>query len=72
MPKSEPMAGFVYIMSYRRDGTRYVGVTSDLPRRAFEHREGAVEGSASRYGLKRLVYYESYSDIGDALHAKKI
>jgi len=65
------MTGFVYIMSNKRDGTLYVGVTSNLSRRAFEHREGAVEGFASRYGLKRLVYYESYSDIRDALQREK-
>ena len=58
MPKSAPMAGFVYIVSNKRDGTLYVGVTSNLSRRAFEHREGAVEGFASRCGLKRLVYCE--------------
>jgi putative endonuclease len=65
------MAGFIYIMSNRRDGALYVGVTNNLSRRVFEHREGAVEGFTSRYGLKRLVYYESYPDIRDALQREK-
>jgi putative endonuclease len=47
--------GFVYIMSNRPNGTLYVGVTSDLPRRAWEHRTGAADGFTKRYGLKRLV-----------------
>ena len=45
----------VYIMANRRKGTLYVGVTSDLGRRAFEHRTGAIEGFTKRYDCKRLV-----------------
>ncbi|MDB5366144.1 MAG: hypothetical protein JWM77_2071 [Rhodospirillales bacterium] len=59
--------GWVYIMTNRRDGTLYIGVTSDLARRAWEHREGAVEGFTKRYGLKRLVYAERHDDIRDAI-----
>ena len=47
--------GWVYIMSNRRNGTLYVGVTSDLSRRIWEHREGLIDGFTKRYGLKRLV-----------------
>jgi putative endonuclease len=50
--------GWVYIMSNRRNGALYVGVTSGLSRRAWEHREGLIDGFTKRYGLKRLVYYE--------------
>ena len=65
------MAGWVYIMTNRPNGTLYVGVTSDLPRRAFEHREGAVEGFTKRYGLKRLVYAEPHEDIRTAIQKEK-
>ncbi len=63
--------GWVYIMSNRRDGTLYVGVTSDLRRRAWEHRDGAIEGFTKEYGLKRLVYWEAHDRIEDAIHREK-
>jgi putative endonuclease len=63
--------GFVYIMTNRRHGTLYVGVTSDLVRRVYEHREGLLEGFTRRYGLKRLVYYEHHDDIRTALQREK-
>jgi putative endonuclease len=59
--------GYVYIMTNRPNGTLYVGVTSDLVRRMFEHRSGAVEGFTKRYGLKRLVYFEMFDDIRTAI-----
>ena len=49
---------WVYILANRRGGALYVGVTNDLVRRAFEHREGLVPGFTKRYGIKMLVYYE--------------
>ena len=55
--------GWVYIMTNRPNGTLYLGVTSDLARRAWEHRMGLVEGFTKRYGLKRLVYAERHEDI---------
>jgi putative endonuclease len=59
--------GWVYIMTNRPNGTLYVGVTSDIARRAWEHREGRVEGFTERYALKRLVLTEFYEDIRDAI-----
>ena len=59
--------GWVYIMTNRPDGTLYTGVTSDIARRAFEHREGRIDGFTRRYGLKRLVLTEFYEDIRDAI-----
>jgi putative endonuclease len=59
-------AGWVYFMTNRANGILYVGVTDNLPRRAWEHREGVVEGFTKRYGLKRLVYFEQYDDIRHA------
>jgi putative endonuclease len=63
--------GYVYIMSNRRDGTLYIGVTGNLSRRIWEHHEGVIDGFSKRYGLKRLVYYEPYDDIRNALQREK-
>jgi putative endonuclease len=63
--------GWVYFMTNRRDGILYAGVTSNLPRRAFEHREGLVDGFTKRHGLKRLVYLERFDDIRYAIQREK-
>jgi putative endonuclease len=63
--------GWVYIVTNRPNGTLYVGVTGDLARRVYEHREGLVDGFTTRYGLKRLVYYERFDDISDAIRREK-
>lgn len=65
------MGGAVYIMTNKPNGTLYVGVTSNLSRRAFEHREGLVEGFTKQYGLKMLVYYEHFADIREAIQREK-
>ena len=59
-------AGFVYIMANRRNGTIYIGVTSDPIARVQQHREGLVPGFTERYGCKLLVYFELYDDLQDA------
>ena len=61
------MGGWLYFMTNRGNGILYAGVTSNLPRRTFEHREGLIEGFTQRYGLKLLVYYERFDDIRDAI-----
>jgi putative endonuclease len=58
---------WVYIMTNRPNGTLYVGVTANIARRAWEHREGIVEGFTKRHGLKRLVYAERHPDIRAAI-----
>lgn len=63
--------GWVYIMADKPHGTIYVGVTSDLSRRVWEHREGLVPGFTKRYGLKRLVFVERHEDIRDAIRREK-
>jgi len=55
--------GWIYIMTNRPNGILYIGVTDNLPRRAWEHREGLVEGFTKRYGLKRLVYAEHHDNM---------
>ena len=62
---------FVYIMTNRRNGTLYIGVTSDLQRRAYEHREGTVKGFTKQYGLKNLVWFEMHDDIRAAIQREK-
>ena len=62
---------FVYIMASRRDGTLYVGVTSDLVRGAWEHREGYGDGFTSRYGVKLLVWYEVHGSVEAAIQREK-
>lgn len=63
--------GWVYIMTNRPNGTLYVGVTSDLVRRAWEHRESVADGFTKRYELKRLVHAERYEDIRAAIQREK-
>jgi putative endonuclease len=58
-------------MTNRRSGTLYLGVTGDLARRAFEHREGLIPGFTKQYGLKRLVWYERFESIRDAIQREK-
>jgi putative endonuclease len=60
-----------YIMTDRKRGTLYIGVTSRLPSRVVEHREGAIPGFTKRYGLKRLVWYESFELMTNAIRREK-
>ncbi len=63
---------FVYIMASEHYGTLYVGVTNDLLRRAAEHRSDAVPGFTKRYGVHRLVYFEPYESVEDAIVREKV
>jgi hypothetical protein len=64
--RNPAMRGYCYLLSSKKRGTLYCGVTSDLPSRIWEHREGLVEGFTSRYGVKRLVWYEEFPWVIDA------
>ena len=61
----------VYILASKRNGTLYIGVTSDLPKRAWEHKNDAVEGFTKRYRVHRLVYYELHEDMESAIRREK-
>jgi putative endonuclease len=61
---------WVYIVA-SISGTLYIGVTNNIERRAFEHREGLINGFSKRYGCKRLVYFEEFSDIRSAIDREK-
>jgi len=65
------MQPFVYIMANKPSGTLYAGVTSNLSRRAHEHRTGLVKGFTSRYGCKLLVWYEPHASMLDAIAREK-
>jgi predicted GIY-YIG superfamily endonuclease len=61
----------ISIMASKRNGTLYTGVTSNLPQRVSQHREGLTPGFTSRYGCKLLVYYEMYEDMAAAIDREK-
>jgi putative endonuclease len=61
----------VYIMTNKRNGTLYVGVTSNLPQRVWQHREGVVEGFTKRYGCKMLVWFERHETMDAAIGREK-
>jgi putative endonuclease len=62
---------YVYLLAGAPNGTLYIGMTNDLPRRMFEHREGLVEGFTKTYGIKTLVYFEMFPTAADAIHREK-
>ncbi len=61
----------VYIMANKRHGTIYTGVTSNLARRAYEHRNNLLKGFTSRYGCHLLVFYEYFPTMDDAITREK-
>lgn len=63
--------GTVYILASKRNGTLYIGVTSDLAARMYEHRERLVPGFTRRYAIKTLVWYEHHIHIEDAIQREK-
>jgi putative endonuclease len=61
----------VYILASRKNGTLYIGVTKDLIKRVFEHKEKVIKGFTSKYGVDKLVYYEHFTDINAAISREK-
>jgi len=62
---------FTYILANKHRGTMYTGVTNDLVRRIYEHKEGVVPGFTEKYSVKRLVYFEVHSSIEVAIKREK-
>ncbi len=62
---------YVYILASGRNGTLYIGVTGDLPRRVWQHREGAPKGFTAKYGVTKLVWYQEFAEISDAILYEK-
>lgn len=62
---------YVYIMASRKRGVIYIGVTGNLQKRVYQHKQGVVEGFTKKYKVKRLVYFESSNDIKECLFREK-
>ena len=62
---------YTYILASSRNGTLYVGVTNNLIRRIYEHKNDLVEGFTKKYAIKTLVHYEAYRNINDAITREK-
>ena len=62
---------YVYILASKRNGTLYVGVTSNLVKRVYEHKNDLIEGFTEKYGVHRLVYYEQSEDVKSAIEREK-
>ena len=62
---------YVYILASKRNGTLYTGVTSDLLKRVWEHKEDLIEGFTKEYNVKKLVHYEIYDDAENAISREK-
>jgi len=58
---------YLYILTNKKNGTSYIGVSNDLERRVFEHKNKLKEGFTKKYGLDKLVYFESYQYENDAI-----
>ncbi len=65
------MMYYVYILAGSRRGTLYVGMTADLLKRVYEHKNEMVEGFTKKYGVHSLVYYEQTEDVHAALNREK-
>ena len=62
---------YVYLMASKKKGTLYTGVTNDLQKRVWEHKNNKIEGFTKRYGVHNLVYYEKYNDVVSAITREK-
>ena len=61
----------MYILSSKKNGTLYVGVTSDLVKRVWQHKQKIIEGFTKQYNIRMLVYYEIHQDINEAIRREK-
>ena len=62
---------YLYILTNKKNGTLYIGISNDLERRMFEHKNKLVEGFSKQYGLDKLVYFETYQYVNDAIKREK-
>ena len=62
---------YVYITASKRNGTLYIGVTSNLKKRIYEHKESLLDGFTKKYKVNKLVYFETTNDISSAIQREK-
>jgi len=62
---------YTYIITNKKNGTLYIGMTNDLERRMFEHKNKLIEGFTKKYGLNKLVYFEHFQYVNDAIKREK-
>jgi putative endonuclease len=62
---------YVYILASKRNGTLYTGITSDLRKRVYEHKNNSIEGFTKRYNVHNLVYYEIIDNVNNAIEREK-
>ena len=62
---------YVYMLANKKQGTWYIGVTNDLIKRIFEHKNDLVEGFTKKYGIHQLVYFEQTGDVNSAITREK-
>ena len=65
------MSGYTYILFNKRNGTLYIGVTSNLVKRVYEHKNKLADGFTKKYNIDKLAYYEVYDDIEEAIIREK-
>ena len=71
MWQTDPVPYYVYILASQPRGTLYIGVTNDVVRRVYEHRDGVVDGFTKRHGVKTLVYFETHDRAEQAIRREK-
>lgn len=64
-------SGYIYLMTNQRNQVLYTGVTSDLVKRVYEHKQKLVEGFTKKYNVSKLVYYEAFDEIMEAIAREK-
>ncbi len=62
---------YIYILASKKNGTLYIGVTSNLVQRIYQHKNGKADGFTKKYGVHQLVYYEQIEDINSAIMKEK-
>ena len=63
---------YIYIIASKENGTLYIGVTNNLAKRVWEHKSKVISGFTAKYNINKLVYYESYTQIEDAIIREKV